>query len=206
MTRIGEHARLCFFMVVCGLAVASCTGQSPTSPTLSPGLSGAGDGAPAPAVLQANSGAIQLNFSADLTVPAYPTCSAAPPSAGVLTGTGVMTFVVRIVSDGSGGSHLSTTIHGHGTAVDQNGGKWVWTDVDLNNAVLGLPTGNTSSNTFSETRHEGFKVIGPNGQQIMVRGTFHVTSVNGSTVVEVEKGNHEENEACESGFVLTPLP
>jgi hypothetical protein len=40
----------------------------------------------------------------------------------------------------------------------------------------------------------------------MVRGTFHITKVNGTTVVEVEKGNHEENEVCESGFVLTPLP
>jgi len=72
--------------------------------------------------------------------------------------------------------------------------------------VLGLPTGNTSSNTFSETQHEGFKVIGPDGQQIKVIGTFHITKVNGTTVVEVEHGNHEENEACESGFVLTPMP
>jgi|KBSSwiStaDraftv2_1062776.scaffolds.fasta_scaffold67712_2 hypothetical protein len=206
MTRIGKYARLWFFTVVCGLAVASCTGQSPASPALSPGLSGAGDGAPAPATVQANSGAIQLNFSAALTVPAYPTCAAAPPSAGVLTGTGVMTFVLRIVSDGSGGSHINATIHGHGTAVDQNGGQWVWTDADLNNEVLGLPTGNTSSNTFSETQHEGFKVIGPDGQQIKVIGTFHITKVNGTTVVEVEHGNHEENEACESGFVLTPMP
>jgi hypothetical protein len=117
-----------------------------------------------------------------------------------------MTFVLRIVSDGSGGSHINATIHGHGTAVDQNGGQWVWTDADLNNEVLGLPTGNTSSNTFSETQHEGFKVIGPDGQQIKVIGTFHITKVNGTTVVEVEHGNHEENEACESGFVLTPMP
>ena len=80
--------------------------------------------------------------------------------------------------------------------MDQNGGQWVWTDTDLNNEVVGLPTGNTSSNAFSETRTEGFKVI----------GTFHTTIVNGQTVVEVEHGNHEENEACESGFVLTPLP
>ena len=206
MTRVGEQTRLCFFTVVCGLAVASCTGQSPTSPALSGGLSGAGAAAPASRVLQANTGAIQLNFSVDLTVPAYPTCGLTPPSAGVLTGTGVLTIVVRIVSDGSGGSHLSATIHGHGTAVDQNGGQWVWTDTDLNNEVVGLPTGNTSSNTFSETRTEGFKVIGPHGEQIKVIGTFHTTIVNGQTVVEVEHGNHEENEACESGFVLTPLP
>jgi len=206
MTRIGEYARLCCFTVVCGLALASCTGQSPTSPGRSPGLSGAGAGAPAARVLQASTGAIQLNFSVNLTVPAYPTCSVAPPSAGVLTGTGVLTVVLRIVNDRSGGSHLSSTLHAHGTAVDQNGGQWVWTDADLNNEVLGLPTGNTSSNAFSETRREGYKAIGPNGQQIMVSGTFHITRVNGTTVVEVEKGNHEENEACESGFVLTPLP
>jgi hypothetical protein len=198
MTRIGKQARLWFIAILSGFVTVAC-GQGPTSPTLGPA-------AGAPASLAANSGAIQLNFSVDLTVPAYPTCSLTPPSAGILTGTGVLSIVVRVVSDGSGGSHLSTIIHGHGTAVDQNGGQWVWTDADLNNEVVGLPTGNTSDNTFSETRHEGFKVIGPNGQQIMVSGTFHITKVNGTTVVEVEKGNHEENEACESGFVLTPLP
>jgi hypothetical protein len=190
---------------MCGLVGVSCSGQGPANPTLGP-VAGVGDGAPAPATLQANSGAIQLNFSVDLTVPAYPVCALTPPSAGTLTGTGVLTVVVRLVQDGSGGSHISATIHGHGTAVDENGGRWVWTDADLNNEVVGLPTGNTSSNTFNETRREGFKAIGPNGQQIMVSGTFHVTRVNGTTVVEVEKGNHEENEACESGFVLTPLP
>jgi len=189
---------LWFIAVLCVLAAVAC-GQGPTSPTLGPAVG-------APAALQANSGAIQLNFSVDVTVPAYPTCALTPPSAGVLTGTGEMTFVVRLIADGRGGSHIGTTIHGHGTAVDENGGTWVWTDADLNNEVLGLPTGNSSGTTFSETRHEGFKVIGPNGQQIMLFGTFHITRVNGTTVVEVEKGNHEENEACESGFVLTPLP
>jgi hypothetical protein len=195
-----KKSALWFIAVLCGLAAVAC-GQGPTSPTLGPAV-----GAPASAALQASTGATQLRFSVVVTVPAYPTCGLTPPSAGVLTGTGVMTFVIRHVTDGSGGSHIGTTIHGHGTAVDENGGRWVWTDADLNNEVLGLPTGNTSSNTFSETRHESFKVIGPNGQQIMLSGTFHITRVNGTTVVEVEKGNHEENEACESGFVLTPLP
>ena len=189
---------LWFIAVLCVLAAVAC-GQGPTSPTLGPAVG-------APAALQANSGAIQLNFSADVTIPAYPTCAVSPPSVGAITGSGLMTIVVRVIEDGSGGSHLSATIHGHGTAVDANGGKWVWTDADLNNEVVGLPTGNTSSNTFSQTQREGFRVIGPNGQQIMVSGTFHITNVNGTTVVEVEKGNHEENEACESGFVLTPLP
>ena len=206
MTRFAEQAWLWLIAVVCGLVVVACSGQGPTSPSLLPGLTGLGDGAPASATLQANAGATQLRFSVVMTVPAYPTCALTPQSAGVLTGTGEMTFVVRLIADGRGGSHIGTTIHGHGTAVDENGGTWVWTDADLNNEVLGLPTGNTSSNTFSETRHESFKVIGPNGQQIMLSGTFHVTRVDGTTVVEVEKGNHEENEACESGFVLTPLP
>jgi len=189
---------LWFIAVLCGLVAVAC-GQGPTSPTLGPAVG-------APAALHANSGAIQLNFSADVTIPAYPTCAVSPPSVGAITGSGLMTIVVRVIEDGSGGSHLSATIHGHGTAVDQNGGRWVWTDTDLNNEVVGLPTGNTSSNAFSETRTEGFKVIGPHGEQIKVIGTFHTTIVNGQTVVEVEHGNHEENEACESGFVLTPLP
>lgn len=202
MTRTLDHAQRWIVAAVCGCVTVACSGQGPTSPAVSSSsLLGQG----APPVLQANSGALQLNFSVDLTVPAYPTCALTPPSAGVLTGTGVLTVVVRVVADGSGGSHLSASIHGHGTAVDENGGQWVWTDADLNNEVVGLPTGNTSGNTFSETRREGFKAIGPNGQQVMVSGTFHITRVNGTTVVEVEKGNHEDAEACESGFVLTPL-
>jgi hypothetical protein len=65
MTRVGEHIRLWFFTVICGLALASCAGQSPTSlasptsPSLSQGLSGAGDNTPAIRALQASSGAIQ---------------------------------------------------------------------------------------------------------------------------------------------------
>lgn len=205
MTRTLDKAQRWISAVVCGLLTVACSGQGPTSPALS-ALAGAGNGASAPEVLQANSGAIQLNFSVALTVPAYPTCALTPPSVGELTGTGVLTVVVRLVEDGSGGSHIGATIHGHGAAVDANGGQWVWTDADLNNEVVGLPTGNTSSNTFSETRREGFKVIGPNGQKVMVTGLFHITKVNGTTVVEVERGDHEVNEACESGFVLTPLP
>jgi hypothetical protein len=206
MTRTLEQARLWTIAAVCGLAAVSCAGQGPTSPFAAPAPAGAGDGAP-PAVVQANTGgAVQLNFSVALTVPAYPTCSLAPPSAGVLTGTGLLTVVVRPFGDASGGSHIGATIHGHGTLVDGNGDTWVWSDADLNNEVVGLPTGNTSANTFSETRREGFHVIGPKGQQIMAFGTFHITRVNGNTVVEVETGDHEANEACESGFVLTPLP
>jgi hypothetical protein len=206
MTRTFEQARLWIVAAMCGFMAVSCAGQGPTSPSASPALAGIGDGAPSP-ILQANAGgAIQLDFSVDLTVPAYPTCPLAPPSAGVITGTGVLTVVVRPFGDASGGSHIGASIHGHGTAVDENGGNWVWSDADLNNEVVGIPTGNTSNNTFSETRREGFHVIGPNGQRIMAVGTFHITKVGGTTVVGVETGDHEANEICESGFVLTPLP
>ena len=99
---------------------------------------------------------------------------------------------------------LGSTIRGHGTATDATGGSWVWSDADLNNELFA--SGNTSSNSFTQTIHEGFHVIGPKGQQIKVIGTFHLTMVDGAAVVEVEHGNHEEAETCESGFVLTPLP
>ena len=122
MTRILEQARLWISAVLCGIAAVSCAGQGPTSPSAAPALAGAGDGAPSP-VLQANAGgAVQLNFSVDLTVPAYPTCPLASPSAGVITGTGVLTVVVWPFGDASGGLHIGATIHGHGTAVDENGG------------------------------------------------------------------------------------
>ena len=79
-------------------------------------------------------------------------------------------------------------------------------DVPLPMRYVASASGNTSPNSFTQTVHEGFHVIGPKGQKIMVIGTFHVTMVNGTTIVEVEKGNHEEGEICESGFILTPLP
>jgi len=146
----------------------------------------------------------QLKFSVDLTVPAYPACALTPPAAGVLHGTGLLTILIRATVDGSGGTHIGTTIHGHGTATDATGGSWTWTDADLNNELF--PSGNTTSNSFEQTVTEGFHVIGPKGQKIVVKGTFHITMVGGTTVVEVEKGNHEDNESCESGFALTPLP
>jgi hypothetical protein len=111
---------------------------------------------------------------------------------------------MRTITDSNGGTHIGTTIVGHGTATDINGERWIWSDADLNNELF--PSGNTSSNTFTTTTVEGFHVIGPKGQKVMVQGTFHITEVNGRTVVEVERGNHEEGEICESGFALTPLP
>lgn len=203
MTKTMEQARLWVMAVACGIATVSCGGQTPTSPAVggSPSFGTvSGQGA------QASGETIRLRFSVALTVPAYPICALTPASAGELTGTGVLTVLIRLLEDGSGGTHIGSEIVGHGTAIDVNGERWVWSDADHNNEVLGLPTGNTSGNSFSETRRENFHVIGPKGQQIMVTGTFHITNVNGNTVVELETGNHEDNEICESGFALTPLP
>ena len=185
-----------------GLVTASCGGSTePFSLTGPSATDVAGD-----AEESARAGAqaaTQLRFSVDLTVPAYPVCPLTPPDAGVITGTGVLTLLFR-VTENAQGTHIGTTIHGHGTATDATGARWIWTDADLNNELF--PSGNTSSNGFSQTVRENFNVIGPNGQKVMVKGTFHVTEVNGTTVVEFETGNHEDAEVCESGFVLTPLP
>src|SRR5262245_30794626 len=193
--------RHAMFTLLCGLglATASCNG-SLTSPSSFPSAS------PSESTLtaRASAGATQLRFAVDLTVPAFPVCPFTPPSAGALTGTGVLTVVIRTTEDASGGTHIGSTIHGHGTATDANGRRWVWSDADLNNELF--PSGNTSDHSFSQTIREGFHAIGPKGEKVMVMGTFHVTQVNGSTVVEFEKGNHEDGEVCESGFVLTPLP
>jgi hypothetical protein len=187
--------------VFAGSLVAACSDASLTAPSAAIGPVGA-----APASTGAAADVFKLQFSVDLTVPPYPVCPLTPPSAGTITGTGVLTVLIRSISDASGGTHLTAGIHGNGTATDALGNRWVWSDADLNNEVLGLPTGNSSGNSFSNTQVENFHVIGPKGQQIKVKGTFHITQVNGTTVVEVEKGNHEEAEICESGFVLTPLP
>ncbi len=136
-------------------------------------------------------------------MPAYPVCPLTPPDAGALTGTGVLTLLFR-TTENAQGTHIGTTIHAHGTATDATGARWIWTDADLNNELF--PSGNTSSHVFSQTVRENFNVIAPKGQKIMLKGTFHVTKVNGRTIVEFETGNHEDAEVCESGFVRTPLP
>lgn len=205
----GTIGKLSMGIVLCGIAfvVGSCgDGRTLTGPT-------AGTPTAAPAAIPSNAapiaantgGVTQLRFSVNpLTVPAYPACPLTPPSAGVITGTGVLTIVLRTIADANGGTHVGTTIYGNGTATDQTGARWVWSDADHNNELF--PSGNTSSNSFSQTITEGFHVIGPKGEQIKVKGTFHITVANGKTVVEFEKGNHEANEFCESGFTLTPLP
>jgi hypothetical protein len=197
----GPAMRMITILFSAGLVTASCGGTEPISLTGPSAAGVAGDVEQSPrAGAQA---ATQLRFSVDLTVPAYPVCPLTPPDAGVITGTGVLTLLFR-ATENAQGSHIGTTIHAHGTATDATGARWIWTDADLNNELF--PSGNTSSNAFSQTVRENFNVIGPNGQKVMVKGTFHVTEVNGTTVVEFETGNHEDAEVCESGFVLTPLP
>src|SRR5688572_31982594 len=199
---LGPVMRMITILCSVGLVTASCGSSAQPISLTGPSVTGvAGDAEQLPrAGAQA---ATQLRFSVDLTVPAYPVCPLTPPDAGVITGTGVLTLLFR-ATENAQGTHIGTTIHGHGTATDATGARWIWTDADLNNELF--PSGNTSSNAFSQTVRENFNVIGPNGQKVMVKGTFHVTEVNGTTVVEFETGNHEDAEVCESGFVLTPLP
>ena len=207
MTRTTSNTKTWVVAVLAAALTAACS-ASPTSPSTNPSVTAApsvkaptGLGAVATA---AAADVTRLNFSVDLTVPAYPVCPLTPPDAGTLHGGGVLTVVLRSIADANGGTRIGSSIHGHGTVTDATGARWVWSDADLNNELF--PSGNTSPNSFTQTVHEGFHVIGPKGQKIMVVGTFHVTMVNGTTIVEVEKGNHEEGEICESGFNLTPLP
>jgi hypothetical protein len=203
------NSKTSLMTLACAVAVttAAC-GSSPTAPDASVGAAGQSLVEPLAQaggiVTLAGGGTTRLNFSVDLTVPGHAICSQTPVAAGELHGTGVLTVVLRSITDPNGGSRLGSSIHGHGTATDATGATWVWSDADLNNELF--DSGNTSPNSFSQTVHEGFKVIGPQGQHIMVVGTFHLTTVNGSLVVEVEHGNHEEAAVCESGFSLTPLP
>ena len=150
-------------LTVCAGFLAAACGSSPTSPNAIPTATG-----PAFAGSPASDGATRLNFSVDLTVPAYPVCALTPVGAGTLHGEGVLTVVLRSVTDPNGGTRIGSSIHGHGTATDATGARWIWSDADLNNELFA--SGNTSPNSFSQTVHEGFHVIGPKGQKIMVIG------------------------------------
>jgi hypothetical protein len=193
--------------IITGILLTGCSNQGPVRPDsgTSP-LTGGSESITTTSarVTAASAQTSKLDFFVDLTVPAYPACALTPPAAGVITGTGVLSIVFRTTSDGAGGTHVGTAIHGHGTATDATGGEWTWIDADLNNELFS--SGNTSNNSFEQTITEEFHVIGPKGQQIVVKGTFHITVVGGTTIVEVEKGNHAADEFCESGFVLTPMP
>src|SRR5262249_36176073 len=190
-----DSMRYAIVIVMGAIALTGCSGQNPVRPD--PALAATSASGSERVAARASDGATQFNFSVALTVPAYPTCALTPPSAGVITGTGVLSVIIRSTTDGSGGTHVGSNIHGHGTATDAAGGSWTWGDADLNNDLF--PSGNASDGHFEQTITEQFHVIGPKGQQIKVQGVFHITMVNGSTVVEIDKGNHEENEVCESG-------
>lgn len=118
------------------------------------------------------------------------TCALVPPGTGVISGGGEFLFVIR-----DNGAHQGFTVSGRGEATDGNGESWHWNDADLFFSM------NAQGKAMEQTITEGFHLIGPRGAKIMVRGTFHVTYVNGALVVEVENGNHEADEACE-GFIF----
>ncbi|MGH9146408.1 MAG: hypothetical protein ACRD1Q_06845 [Vicinamibacterales bacterium] len=173
------------------LIVAACSDGLPTGPSAVLPESARTTAAIANnGVAAASAGASQTVIPVGLIVdPA--TCPLVPPGAGVITGSGVLTFVIQ-----TKGAHFVFTVHGHGKATDANGGQWTWSDADL------FFSENTAGNATEGTITEGFHLIGPRGQKVMVHGTFHVTVVNGRTVVEIEKGNEtEENEPCE-GFIF----
>ena len=204
MTSASARLTLTLVPILCGaIFAASCADSVPTNASVTGAETAVTVNRATSPSVRATTPVTISRFSVDLTVPAYPVCPF-NPSAGEITGTGVLTILMRTITDSNGGTHIGTTIVGHGTAIDINGERWIWSDADLNNELF--PSGNTSSNTFTTTTVEGFHVIGPKGQKVMVQGTFHITEVNGRTVVEVERGNHEEGEICESGFALTPLP
>ena len=126
------------------------------------------------------------------------TCPLVPPGTGVINGSGVLTFSVRTNESANGGLHVGVHVHGHGRATDANGDSWVWSDADnFEPGVL-----NQNGDNFEATIVEGFHLIGPRGKKVIVRGVYHVTIVNGTPIIEFEKGNAtEDNEACE-GFIF----
>lgn len=195
--------RFAVALVVSTLIVGACAQQPNTgNPVLTPVQQSltAPTSAVAPTTSEPRTATSQATSNFALDVYAA-TCPLMPAGITEIHGGGKLTFVIRNTTDGNGGSHVGLTIHGNGTATDNLGGKWTWSDADLNNSVLGLPTGNDSVNTYELTVKEGFHLIGPKGQKIIVKGTAHVTVVQGTvTKVDFEKGNETAaNEPCE-GF------
>ena len=174
----------CVGAVGLALLAAACgvDGQAVTAPSA---LLGSGVRGTA-----ANGGATLVRLTAALVVdPA--TCALVPPGTGVISGGGDFLFVLR----GDVVTPSGFTVSGRGEATDGNGERWHWNDADLFFSM------NARGNALEQTITEGFHLIGPRGAKIMVRGTFHVTYVNGALIVEIENGNHEANELCE-GFIF----
>ena len=125
------------------------------------------------------------------------TCPLLPAGVSSIIGDGVLTIQVRTTTN-KNGLHVGVHVDGHGTATDSNGDTWRWSDADL----FEPGSVNVSGNTFEETIIESFHLIGPRGDKVVVHGVFHVTVVNGQTIVEFEQGNESAaNEACE-GFIF----
>lgn len=147
-----------------------------------------------------------LSFAGEVVTNTFPvslvvnpaTCPLVPPGTGIINGSGALTISVRTNVSGNGGLHVGVTVHGHGTATDENGDSWVWSDADS----FEPGSLNQSGDNFETTIVEGFHLIGPRGKKIIVHGVFHITIVNGTPIVDFEKGNETaENEACE-GFIF----
>ena len=134
-------------------------------------------------------------FPVDLAVTA--TCPLLPAGVSSIIGSGVLTIQVRTTTN-KNGFHFAIHVDGHGTATDNNGDTWRWSDADL----FEPGSVNESGNTFEQTIIEGFHLVGPRGVRITIQGVFHTTVVDGQTIVEFEKGNESAaNEPCE-GFIF----
>lgn len=119
------------------------------------------------------------------------TCPLLPAGIDTITGEGAIAFVFRTITNGNG-THVGVHVDNRGTATDSNGERWIWSDADLFFSL------NSSSHSLEQTKTESFHLIGPKGQQVRIQGTFHITVVDGTPVVELVRGNAtEENEACE---------
>ncbi len=125
------------------------------------------------------------------------TCPLMPDGVTSITGDGVLTIQVRTTTN-KNGTHIGVHVNGHGTATDNNGDTWRWSDADL----FEPGSLNQSGHKLTQTIVENFHLIGPRGAQIRIHGVYHVTVVDGRTIVEFEKGNESAaNELCE-GFVF----
>jgi hypothetical protein len=148
------------------------------------------------ACLPATAEVVSTTFPVSLIVdPA--TCPLVPPNTGIISGSGELTITVRSHESGNGGVHFGIHVNGHGTATDEGGNTWVWSDADI------FEPGSVNSNgdNSEATIVESFHLVGK-GKRIMIQGVFHITIVNGTPIVTFEKGNAtEENEACE-GFIF----
>jgi hypothetical protein len=125
------------------------------------------------------------------------TCPLMPDGVTSISGSGVLTIQVRTTTN-KNGVHIGVHVNGHGTATDDSGDTWRWSDADL----FEPGSVNASDHKLTQTIVESFHLIGPRGEQIRIQGTFHVTVVDGQVVVELEKGNESAaNEPCE-GFIF----